>query len=164
MEKEDNNIQKIEETIKQRKNINVEYKKKIRSKIFENIIIAIAFTAYYYLVYLGSINIESEVLLIDLKTFSIGLLITAIAIFEISYKKENDNLAVHGIEVLILAIITLFAIYMYSLFVSRFFILIIVSISFITIIYFLIKSLIIYFKMQNSYIKSKDDIKEIIKK
>lgn len=158
------NIQKMGEVIKNKNKITVEASKKIKSKIFENLIIAIVFALYLYFLYLGSQNIESSIYLTDLKVFAFGILIVAIIIFEISYKKDNDSLCIHGIEILILAIITLFLIYTYSMVVNRAFSLIICSISVIYIIYFTIKSLIIWYKMKKQYFKAKDDIKEIIKK
>lgn len=161
---EQDNIQKIEEVIKNNKKIVNEYTKKINKKVFENIIIAIIFVLYFYFIYLGSQNIESKIYITDLKVFSLGLLTIAIIIFEYSYKKDNGSLSIHGIEVLILAIITLFLVYIYSLYINRTYILIIVSMSIASLIYFLIKSIVVYRKMKKVYYKSKDDIKEIIKK
>lgn len=158
------NIQKMGEVIKNKNKITVEDSKKIKGKIFQNLIIAIVFTVYFYFTYLGSQNIEAKIFLTDLKVFSLGLLVIAIIIFEISYKKDNGSLCIHGIEVLILAIITLFLIYIYSMFINRAFSLITSSISIIYIIYFAIKSLIIWYKMKKQYFNAKDDIKEIVKK
>lgn len=158
------NIQKMEEVIKDKKKIVNEYSKKINKTIFKNIIIAIIFVIYFYFIYLGAQNIESAVYLTDLKVFSIGLLIVSIIIFEYSYKKDNGGLCINGIEVLILAIITLFLIYIYSLCVSRTYTIVIISMLIACVIYFLIKSLVIYIKMKKTYYKSKDDIKEIVKK
>lgn len=157
------NIQKMGEVIKNKNRIAVETSKKIKKKIFENLIIAIIFSIYLYFIYLGSQNIEANVFLTDLKVFSFGLLIIAIILFEYSYKKDNGNLCIHGIEILILAIITLFLIYIYSLYINRTFSLIITSISIFSIIYFVIKSIIIFFRIKNVDFKSKNDIKEIIK-
>lgn len=158
------NIQKMGEVIKNKNKITDETSKKIKAKIFENLIIAIVFALYFYFIYLGSQNIEANIFLTDLKVFSLGLLIIAIILFECSYKKDNGNLCIHGIEVLILAIITLFLIYIYSLYINRTFALIITSISIGSIIYFIIKSIIIFFKIKKVDFKSKNDIKEIIKK
>lgn len=157
------NIQKIGDVIKNKNKITVETSKKIKAKIFENLIIAILFALYFYFIYLGSQNIEANVFLTDLKVFSFGLLIIAIILFEYSYRRDNGNLCIHGIEILILAIITLFLIYIYSLYINRTFSLIITSISILSIIYFMIKSIIIFFKIENADFKSKNDIKEIIK-
>lgn len=158
------NIQKMEEIIKDKKKISIEDTKNIKRKIFENLSITIVFVIYFYLLYLGSQNIETSIYLTDLKVFSMGLLIVSIIIFEYSYKKDDGNMCIHGIEVLVLAIITLFSIYMYSIFINRTFTFIIILISIVTIMYFTIKSIIILFKMKKQYLKSKDDIKEIIKK
>ena len=153
------NIQQIGDVIKNKNKITVETSKKIKAKIFENLIIAILFALYFYFIYLGSQNIEANVFLTDLKVFSFGLLIIAIILFEYSYRRDNGNLCIHGIEILILAIITLFLIYIYSLYINRTFSLIITSISILSIIYFMIKSIIIFFKIENADFKSKNDIK-----
>ena len=63
------NIQKMGEVIKNKNKIAVETSKKIKTKIFENLIIAIVFTTYLYFIYLGSQNIEANVFLTDLKVF-----------------------------------------------------------------------------------------------
>lgn len=158
------NIQKMEEVIKNKKKIVNHYTKKIHKKIIENLLYAIIFIIYLYLLYLGSQNIETSIFLTDLKVFSFGLLVLAIILFERSYKKDDGNLSMHGIEILILAIITLFLIYVYSLFISRTFSVIIVSISIVCILYYVIKSIIILYNMKKQYFKSNDDINEIIKK
>ena len=157
------NIEKIEEVIKNKKKVGVQQSKEIKSKIFENVIIAIVFLLYFYLLYLGSQNIESSVFFTDLKVFAFGILIVAIIIFEISYKKDSGNLCIHGIETLILAIVNLFLVYVYTLEVSKTFTLIIAIISSIYFVYFIIKTVVLCLKMKKKFIKSKDDIKEIVK-
>ena len=159
-----NNIEKLGEVIKDKNRIVTDYNQKIHKKILENVIFAIVYVIYFYVIYLGAQNIETSIYLTDLKVFSFGLLITAIIVFEYSYKKDNGTTIIHGIEILITAIITLFLNYMTSIFVNRAYILIITCISVIYIFYFIIKSLIIVYKMKKQYFKEKDDIKDIIKK
>lgn len=158
------NIEKIEKIIKDKHKIENEVTQQIKRKIVENFIIAIIFIIYLYLLYLGSQNIETSIYLTDLKVFSIGLVIVAIIIFEYSYKKDSGIMCIHGIEVLVIGIVTLFSIYIYSLNVNRIFSLIITFIAILVIIYFIIKCIIILFKMKKQSLKSKDDIKEIIQK
>ena len=146
-----NNIQKLGEVIKDKNKIVNDYNKKIHKKIFENVI------------YLGSQNIETSIYLTDLKVFSFGLLATAIIVFEYSYKKDNGYTAMYGIEILITAILTLFLTYMSSLFVNRIYILILSCVVVVYVVYFIIKSLIIVYKMKKQYFKEKDDIKDIVK-
>ena len=111
----------------------------------------------------GSQNIETDMYLFILKIASGVLLFISIAIFEISYKKDNDSLALHGIEVLVVAITTLFIVYLYSLYLNRTFVTIIISISFISTIYYIIKSIIIWYKSKKKDVNVRDDIKDIVK-
>ncbi len=158
-----NNIQKLGEVIKDKNKIVNDYNKKIHKKIFENVLFAIIYVIYFYVIYLGSQNIETSIYLTDLKVFSFGLLATAIIVFEYSYKKDNGYTAMYGIEILITAILTLFLTYMSSLFVNRIYILILSCVVVVYVVYFIIKSLIIVYKMKKQYFKEKDDIKDIVK-
>ena len=158
------NLEKMEEVIKNKNKIVDDYNKKIQKKILQNIALAIVYIIFFYLLYLGSQNIETNIYLTDLKVFAFGLLILAIIIFEYSYKKDNGAIAIHGIEILVTSIIALFLTYMSELFVNRIYILIITCIAIIYVVYFIIKSFIILYTMKKQYFKQKDDIKDIIKK
>ena len=158
------NLEKMEEVIKNKNKIVDDYNKKIQKKILQNIAFAIVYIIFFYLLYLGSQNIETNIYLTDLKVFAFGLLILAIIIFEYSYKKDNGAIAIHGIEILVTSIIALFLTYMSELFVNRIYILIITCIAIIYVVYFIIKSFIILYTMKKQYFKQKDDIKDIIKK
>ena len=157
------NIEKIAEVIENKKKIPKNESERIYSKVSENILFAIIVMLYLYFIILGSINISTVAFLTDLEVFSILTLIISIILFEKSFKNSNRNLCIHGIEILILAVITLFAIYIYSLFVDRFK-LIICSTSFAFGIYYVVKSILIYNKLRKNYYKNENDIKDIIKK
>ncbi len=157
------NIEKISEVIENKKVILKKEQDKINSKIFENIAYAIIIMLFFYFIILGSINISPESFLTDLKVFSILLVIFFIFLVEKSYKKSDKNLCIHGIEILFVAISTLSAIYIYSLFVHRFK-MIVALISFGFGIYYILKSIIIYINLRKKYYKEENDIKDIIKK
>ena len=156
-------VEKIGEQVAKTKQIPKEEQAKINQKVFENIVIADVFMLFLYFISLGSLNIESVTFTTDLKVFSIGILLFAIILFEISFKKENGNLAIHGIECLVLAIFTLFSISMYTLYLNNFH-LVVASFSFLFAIYFVGKSIYLYWKMKKAYKEGLSDIGEIIKK
>lgn len=157
------NIEKLEKEMINKKKLPEEEMKKINKKVFENILIADIVLAFFYFISLGSFNIESGVFLTDLKVFSIGFIALTILLFEMSYKKDNGNLCIHGIECFILAIFMLFSTYLYVVYMKNF-ALIVASVSYLFGIYFVGKSIILYFKMRKQYVASLNDIGEIIKK
>lgn len=162
MNKNDN-FQEIQQQIEKNKKIPKEYAEKINLNIFTNIIIAIFIVLYWYFINLGSLNIETNIYIIDLKVFSVIFGITSVILFEISYKKDSGKMCIYGIEMLIVGLITLFLINGYYLFYANYNF-IIAIISFIFAVYYLIKSFIIYKKMKKQYFKEKNDIKDIVKK
>lgn len=157
------NIEKLADVIKNKKKVSSTGANAIKKKIFENLVIAILCVIYFYVVLQCSQSFETLSFLFYLKIASGILLGLSIIIFEISYRNDNDSLAIHGIEILIVAIISLFIIYLYSLFVNRTFVTIIISISFISTIYFIIKSVIIWYKSKKKDVNVRDDIKDIVK-
>lgn len=157
------NIEKIAEVIENKKKLPKNEAERIYAKIFENILFAIFIMLYMYFIILGSININTEAFLTDLKVFSFLDLLIAIILFEKSFKDSNRNICIHGIEILVLAIATLSAIYTYSLFVDKFKMLIALE-SFVFGIYYILKSIYLYIKFRKNYRKKENDIKDIIKK
>lgn len=161
--KEEVLVHKIEEEKEARKKIPIEEQKKIHKRMFANLVIAAVIILYFIFIILGFNHIAREAFLIDLRVFSIGILIGAIVLFEKSYKKDDDILALYGIETLIVAIVTLVAIYVCILFETKFVMLISIA-SYAFAIYYIAKACVISKKMTKAYIESKNDIKEIVKK
>ena len=155
-------IEKIEE-LETKKELPEIEEEKINVKVFENLVIADVVMLFLYFIALGALNIETNAFLTDLRVFSITLITFAIMLFEYSYRKENGNVCIHGIECLVLAIFTLISIYLYTLYFKKFH-MIVASISFIFAVYYVGKSIIIYRKMKKQYIDSLNDINEIVKK
>ena len=133
---------------------------KINTKVFQNICLAIIMMFYFNFVILGFINIENSVFLVDLKVFSIVILAIAIGVFEYAYKKDSGRHAIHGIEVLVMALITISLIYVNIMHIDKF-IVITVMITYIFTIYYITKAIVIYKKMKKQYLI--DNMKEIIK-
>lgn len=157
------NLETIEKEIKIKNYLPQEETEKISKKIFSNILIADIVLVFLYFISLGSINIESNIFITDLKVFSVFLIICTILLFEYSYRKENVNIFIHGIESFILSLFILFSSYIYTFYLKEFD-LIVTTVSCTFAIYYVIKSVIIGRRMKKKYFVSTSDINEIIKK
>lgn len=162
-EKLEENIQAMEKVMLHKKEIPQDEIKKINAKVFENILIADIVMIFLYFICLGSLNIESNVFMIDLKVFSIGLAVLSIFLFERSYRKESSNLCIHAIECLLLAVALLGCTYIYVTYFHKFHI-IVATISFLFSIYYVGKAIVVYQRMKQKYYAKNSDIQEIIKK
>ena len=157
------NIQKFDEEYKKSRIIPKEYKKKILKRILKNSIIAIIVIAYLVALNLLSLHIETTAYILGIKVLCGVLAIVSVIYFELSYRKDNGYLFMHGVEFLVLATITLFSVYAYSLFyVTYNNILLYILIG--VVIYYIIKTLCTLKNMKTEYYKSQNDIKEIVKK
>ncbi len=150
-EKESVSLIKIEEIKKVfKKKIPKEDKKKLRKPILQNLMVAITIIVYLSLLILGFNNIDSLVYQTDLKVFAICILLFAIIILERAYKKDSGRIALLGIEIIFVAILTLALIYVNLMLTSNY-INIILIISLIFILYYTIKCIIMYIKDKNKY-------------
>lgn len=153
-------LEKIEEEIKKQTTISEEKKKKINKKLFKNIIIAIVIVLYFTFINLGFYNLEPSKFLVDLQVFSILSIGITIIIFEVAYKKDSGELAIYGIEALVLSICTLLTIYV-GMYYRNKFSYIINTVSMLFAIYYVAKSIIIYTKMKKKALKRASDIDKI---
>ena len=153
----------IDEIKKQRKKgtLSKEDINEINKYLFKNVIIAACIIIYFMFLNLGKINIKADVYIVDLKVFSVSILLSAIAIIEQAYKKDSGTIAIYGIEMIVLSLITLALIYI-DLLIPQVYIYIVLAISYIFAIYYLIKSIVIYITMKKKY--SVEHIKEIMNK
>lgn len=157
------NIQKFDEEYKKSRIIPKEYKKKILNRILKNSIIAIIVIGYLIALNLLSLYIETNTYILGIKVLCVLLAIVSVIYFELSYRKDNGYLFMHGVEFLVLATITLFSVYAYSIFfVTYNSILLYILIG--VIIYYIIKTILTLRNMKQEYYKSLNDIKEIVKK
>jgi len=158
-----NNLKKAQENIENNRQIPKGVLSNINKRIFHNIIVAIVVVTYLFFINLASINIQRDILITDLKVFSIISIMITIIIFEYSYKKDSGIICIFGIETLVVSIATLFLAYLYAVEYSLFQ-LIVAGISMIFAVYYIIKSAIIYLKLKKEYYKSINDINDIVKK
>lgn len=117
----------------------------LRKSLVRNLIIAILITIYFIFIDLGINSIPVPVYILDLKTFSIFIAIIAIVIFEKAYKKDENYLAIHGIEMCIVGIETLFLLQLYSA-GNEYFNYILLSITLGMLVYYIIKCFYIYIR------------------
>lgn len=110
----DRMVEELGRNIEDKKTMSKEYEGKVNKRIFSNILIAIVTLLYLIILILGSTNIDKDIFIVDLKVCSIILSLASILIFERSYKTSDGKLCVHGVETLILAIITLAAVYIFQ--------------------------------------------------
>ena len=157
------NIQKFDEEYKKSRIIPKDYKKKILDRILKNSIIAIIVIAYLIALNLLSLHIETTPYILGIKVLCVILAIVSVIYFELSYRKDNGYLFMHGVEFLVLATITLFSVYAYSIFfVTYNSILLYILIG--VVLYYIIKTILTLRNMKQEYYKSLNDIKEIVKK
>lgn len=156
-------IQKIEEEINEKRKMPKEVKESLRKEIFTNIIICACLVVYFLFLFLGSVDKTKAVRAIDLKIFSTMYLATSIILFEIAYRKDSGKLAIHGIEVLLVAIITLFLPYIIFELDSKYQKIYAFVGEYIA-AYYVIKCICIAIARKRKYSKDVSDIKEIIKK
>ena len=112
------------------------------TKIFKNIIVGIIMIGYIYLLIVGYEIIGVESYFKTLNILQYVLVGLGVLLIEISYQKNKVIISTHGIEAIMLSIITLVLINLFSknyLYISKFEI---GCIIFVT-IYFLIKSVLI---------------------
>ena len=122
--------------------------------------VAICIIIYFMFLNLGHMNIRNDIYVIDLKVFSMSILLIAIVLIEKAYKKEKGEFAIYGIEMIVLAITTVGLIYV-NLMLSTRYEFIVPAISSIFAIYYVIKSVVVNLKLKKKYFV--DNIKEIIK-
>ena len=156
-------IQKIEEEINEKRKMPKEVKESLRKEIFTNIIICACLVAYFLFLFLGSVDKTKAVRVIDLKIFSIIYLATSIILFEIAYKKDSGKIAIHGVEILLVAIMTLFLPYIIFELDSKYQKIYYFVGEYIA-VYYVIKCIFIAIIRKRKYSKDVSDIKEIIKK
>ena len=154
---------KIVEEIKEKKKIPKEVKEKINQVVFKNVTLGIIIFLYFIFINLGYYNITKEVFAVDIKVFSMCLVIVAIVLFEKAYKENNGELAIYGIETLFVALTTLFMQYVYF-YQGDTFIKLYMLIPLAFAIYYVSKATILVAKIQSDNQRNISDVKEIVKK
>ena len=160
---EEINIEEIAKELTGKSKLPKEEKKRINLKIVPNIIIQLLYTLYIILLNLGFTNIEKAVYITDLKVFALLFLAVAIIIIEKAYEKDDEKLAVYGIEVIILAIFNLIFMYIMYKNINNYKNVIFIAAIFANAYYFA-KSAVTLVKLRKAFRKENSDIKHITEK
>lgn len=149
--------------IEEKRKIPSEVKNEIVNKICDCAFSSIIVYAYFIFVNLGIRNIHQDILVTDLKVFSVSLAIIAIMFLEIAYRKKETKDLYRGIEFLGLALITMLIQYFVIYLTPKYRIMVPIF-GVIYNVYFVLKALLLIYKMKSNYMKKLSDIKEIITK
>lgn len=152
-------LETLEKINKERK-LDKEIKLKIQKKVLKNFLIAVAVLLLWEGLKLIAINFEKQNVVLIFKEISVGIFLITLFLFEMAYKKDDDNLAITSIEMFLLSIATLLAPYILiskpKIYTS------IIDVYFA--IYFTAKNFYIFKNQKREYLKEKSDITEIVKK
>ena len=157
---EEKQLEAIEKERAKQKNISKVRKEKMDKNVLENLWFGIAFLFYFIFLNLGAMHIRTEVYVIDLKVFSLVAIAITIATYERAYQKDSGRIAIHGIELMLLAIITLVTLYMeqtYPTIVTN----VLNAVAVLYAVYFVMKSIIIHLEMKKIALKKASDIRKI---
>lgn len=152
----------IIERLEENKKFPKEIKNEIMTQLFQCTICAIIVYVYFIFLRLGEKNIHKNIYLTDLKVFATSFAILSVVFFENAYKYKDSKKMVIGIEILVLAIITLIIQYIVLYLTSKY-IIIIPVVAIIYNVYFILKALLICHNIKIKYKSSLSDIKEIVK-
>jgi len=159
----DKKTKEVQAELEEKRKLPDDLKEKRNKLAFKNFGFAIIVTLYFIFLNMGVSNIVKHILVADTKVFSGILLAITIILFEKAFKKEDGKLAIHGIEMLVLAIITLFIPYLYYLNMEHTkYVMVGLILAFN--IYYLAKTALISTKIESKYLDSLSDVKNIIKK
>ncbi len=149
--------------IKEKKKFPEDVKSKIISQIVESTVSSIIVYAYFIFLELGAKNIHNNIYVTDLKVFSVSFAVLAIVFLEKGYSNKNNKKICMGIEILIVAIITMLLEYCALYFLPKYRLAIPIF-AIVYNIYFFLKALIGIRKIKNEYKRNSNDIKEIVKR
>ena len=152
-------FEEIKNIFKKKKTIPKENLKTIRKPAIYNALLGLAVIVYFGFLILGFYNIDRNVYQTDLKVFALSILFVAIIVLEKAYKEDSGRIAIMGIELIIVATISLGLIFTHLMFSASyaFIVSIIVAVFFV---YYIIKSMIMYFRERKKYFVN--DMKEMI--
>lgn len=153
-------LEKIEQEIKKQNTITDEKQSKMNSNVFKNLLIAILIVLYFIFVTVGYRKLQTEIYLTDIRVFSSITLGITLVLFEIAYKKDSDELALYGVESLVISITTLLTIYILQSNKGKY-VYIMNTISLLFAIYYVAKSIVIYVKMKKKALKKAKGIYKI---
>ena len=131
-------------------------------KIFKNLLSAIGVMLYFIVLNFAYTRMDLQRLVQDIEVFAGAFLVLGIWLLEKAYKEDKGEIALNGIELLVLALHSLSIMHVITLFKYDFRLYLLTS-SYIIAIYYVFKSIVIYTKDRKEYLKGLSDIPEIVK-
>ena len=161
-EKKPFNSLEMERKLESKKKLPLEEKNRLYKDMILNVVIAIGITIYIIFLQLGCLNIDEVPFQIDLKAFSVTLIVVTIITFEKAYKEDSGKLTMWGIEIFVLSIVTLVSLYMHKIYFD-YYVKVMGVLAILVSIYYIIKIIYIYIKGKKDYKNSISDVKQILK-
>lgn len=140
-----------------------EVSEKYMKKIYLNVLKAIIIVLYFFVLNVACENVNPQYLEKGIELCTMILLFISIFIFEWAYRKDDDDLAIQGIEILILSAYTLTSQHITKKFDFPLKNYLLVA-SYIFAIYFILKCIVVYTKGRKEMVENLSDIKEIVQK
>lgn len=140
-----------------------EVDEKFLKKIYLNVLKAIIVVVYFLVMNLACKNMETQYFERGVQLCTMIFLFISIFIFELAYRKDDDDLAIQGIEILILSAFILTSKHISKKFNFDFKNYSLVA-SYIFAIYFVLKGIVVYTKGRREMAEDFSDIREIVKK
>lgn len=131
-------------------------------KIEKNLSRALCIIIYFIILFFAYTRMNLDRLAQDIQVFSGAFLVLGILALEKAYKKDSGEVAITGIELLVLSIHSLSIMHMITLLKYDFKSYMLIS-SGIVVIYYVLKVIIIYTKDKKEYLKGLSDISKIVK-
>lgn len=138
-----------------------EINEKHMKKIYLNVLKAIIIMLYFFVLNVAYSNVSALYMEKGIEICTMIFLFATIFIFEVAYKKDDDDLALQGIELLVLATYTLTCQHITKKYKFDFKNYTLVA-SYIFAIYFILKGIVIYTKGRKEMAEDLSDIKEIV--
>ena len=138
-------------------------RKNFLKKIYLNVLKAIIVVVYFLVMNLACENMETQYFERGVQLCTMIFLFISIFIFELAYRKDEDDLAIQGIEILILSAFILTSKHISKKFNFDFKNYSLVA-SYIFAIYFVLKGIVVYTKGRREMAEDLSDIREIVKK
>ena len=153
---------KLEDDSKEKNNILKKINNLVTGSVLNNLVYASMITMYFMFFNIYAMSTEAVIFTQYIKVTSFIFLLLTIFIFEIAYKKDNDEIALNGIEFLGLSIFSLLIQYIPKVLKISEAKYMLVG-TYIFLIYYGIKNIVIYTCERKKELDNLSDIKEIVK-
>lgn len=155
------NLKDVKEALKNK--VDNTQKKSLIKELLINFASMFLMVFHLFVLYMGSKNIELNILINDMKIITLCILALGIGTLEFSYKKDEFRIALRGLEVLVFGASNLCLVYVAKLYfteVPNF----LKYIGIVIIAYYIVKIILTAIFSIRKYKKDNNDIKDIVKK